>query len=758
MTGSGASVARLNVQGDYLPDTSDPAWERGRKLFVGEAGGRWLATFRQLADAGCLHGALIGYLYRSIEIGHHLGPEGGLALGQTGAVVAKAAGGRSAAALFEVAPRVARLLDRAEPFQNWLDVVADIAALAPESVVPLADHAEGLMAELDVPGFKAWAFTGIRAAGRDPVARFEFFSNADPRARGLRTREGGELAFIDIERPLQFYQGLLWGDHSPLRALSGQAGQGGRRATFDETGIRLPEAFPGVTGARAFDLYKAVVAHAGAHRAFTRVRFPVRRLKPLQVALVSLIEDARVEALAMRRFPGLRRLWLPFHVAETGDDLTAPGLMARLARALIDPEFDDRSAWVQKGRAMFQEREADWHDPEVSRTIGMLLGNDLGQMRVQFNPRTYVVEPPYRDDNAGLWYQDQEPEESEQAEMTEGAASTAANDPEPAEEPDPAPPQSETMPVRPNPRDSDPDAGAGPTALYPEWDYVIGRTHADWTTVVERLPGRGRADEVQKALERNAVAVRKLSGLLSGLRVGRPTRLKRQPEGDRFDLDAVIDARIDLAAGVTPDHRLYARSERRERDISTLVLLDTSQSTADIVPGLGYSVLRVEREAVAILGRAMEDAGDPFAVHAFCSNGRSAVDVTTVKRFEAPFDRLALSRLAGLKPGLSTRMGAAMRHGGRLLQRRASHRRLLLVVTDGEPSDVDVADPRYLIEDARHAVQELAGAGVDTFCVGLDTDGGRTLRRIFGRRNAVSIDRVARLPDRLASIYLRLTQ
>jgi nitric oxide reductase NorD protein len=116
-----------------------------------------------------------------------------------------------------------------------------------------------------------------------------------------------------------------------------------------------------------------------------------------------LVEDARVEQLAIGRFPGLRRFWLPFHLAEASGVVTAPALMARLSRALLDPSYFDPHGWVNKGRDLFFAERVRWTDPAISRSIGGLLGNDLGQMRVQFNPRTYVVEPAYRDDHQGLW-------------------------------------------------------------------------------------------------------------------------------------------------------------------------------------------------------------------------------------------------------------------------------------------------------------------------------------------------------------------
>ena len=105
----------------------------------------------------------------------------------------------------------------------------------------------------------------------------------------------------------------------------------------------------------------------------------------------------------MREYPGLLRLWLPFHVAQARGARIPPVLMVRLSRALIDPRYEDDDPWVSKARRMFFDQRRNWENPTVSRTLGNLLGNDLGQMRIQFNALTYVVEPPYRDDNMGLW-------------------------------------------------------------------------------------------------------------------------------------------------------------------------------------------------------------------------------------------------------------------------------------------------------------------------------------------------------------------
>jgi nitric oxide reductase activation protein len=249
----------------------------------------------------------------------------------------------------------------------------------------------------------------------------------------------------------------------------------------------------------------------------------------------------------------------------------------------------------------------------------------------------------------------------------------------------------------------------------------------------------------------------RITKLIRSARVSQPSRMKRQPEGDRLDLEACIRATIDRRAGRPFEHRVYETTALRYRDLSVLLLLDISESTKDQVRGGDVSVLSLERAATVLLSVAMSGLGDPFAIHAFCSNGRNEVRCVRVKDFQAPFGDMTKARLAGLHSGYSTRIGAALRHAGAELERQLTHRRLLLVVTDGEPSDIDIKDKRYLVEDARKAVQGLAHQGMDVFCVGLDGGGESYLTRIFGRRNVLLIDRVTALPEKLPTLYLRLT-
>jgi nitric oxide reductase activation protein len=146
-----------------------------------------------------------------------------------------------------------------------------------------------------------------------------------------------------------------------------------------------------------------------------------------------------------------------------------------------------------------------------------------------------------------------------------------------------------------------------------------------------------------------------------------------------------------------------------------------------------------------------------LAIHGFSSNGRHEVGYYRFKDFEEPYDDHARARLAGMQASLSTRLGTALRHAGQALALRGARRKLLLVVTDGEPSDIDVHDPKYLLFDAKQATLENRRLGVTSFCVGLDPNAEESVTRIFGAANYSLLDQLERLPQRLAQLYLRLS-
>lgn len=483
-------------------------------------------------------------------------------------------------------------------------------------------------------------------------------------------------------------------------------------------------------------LRRAAVAHAAAHLLYSPASQPVASLKPMGLAVVSAIEDTRVERVLAALYPGVRRWFRPF-IPPPPDptDLGFTALARRMCRLLMDPGLRDDNHWVNKARDLFEaQAAADLADVAAFRRLASLLANDLGQMRVRFNPLQYVVPVAYRDDNSYLWdYGEAVEPPPELALGSQGAA-----------------PQSREAAPDDAQAASDEDAELG-RYDYPEWDYRLTRSRPDWCTVIERLPG-WRADAPLLAGLRQPRLV-----LPRSRRLDRARRLRRQWEGDDIDLNAAIEVMIDRRLDLAPDARFFQRPGSQPGVCSTLVLLDLSASANDPAPRDGATVLDLEKRAAALLVGAVAGNGDRIAVHGFCSDTRAAVHYYRLLDAGVAPTAAALGRIAAARARYSTRLGAALRHAGELALRAPGERRALIVVTDGAPSDIDVHDPRYLVEDAREAVLALRRRGLRVQCVALDAKAEPQLRAMFGFRGYRIVLNAAALPAALAHGYSRAT-
>jgi nitric oxide reductase NorD protein len=276
---------------------------------------------------------------------------------------------------------------------------------------------------------------------------------------------------------------------------------------------------------------------------------------------------------------------------------------------------------------------------------------------------------------------------------------------------------------------------------YPEWDSGRKSYRPDWCTVIETEPAT--KGSVSSAID-DALAVRRpLARLGMGLH-----RRHRQPQGDDIDIDAAVEAHVEVMAGSVPDEAVYLDSLRRRRDLSVLLLLDISGSTAE-AGTLGRTVHEQQRAAVANLTVALHDLGDRVALYAYYSQGRSAVSMVPVKRFDHHLDSQVIRRLNSLEPGAYSRLGAAIRHGAAVVEARGgTSRRLLVVLSDGLAYDHGY-ERAYGAADARRALSEARRRGTGCVCltVGAGTD-VESLRRVFGSTAHASIAR----PDQLTSV------
>ncbi|APW40385.1 hypothetical protein RD110_00840 [Rhodoferax koreense] len=496
---------------------------------------------------------------------------------------------------------------------------------------------------------------------------------------------------------------------------------------------------------------QAAASHAAAHWRFGGPPIPRGKLKPVQQALLGVLEDARVEWLALQALPGLRGLWLPFHEgsgAAQGSGFDA--LLGRLARTLLDPAHIDPHPWVAKARAVFFEADGQTpalHTPEAVRQAASLLGADIGQMRLPFNVRTYRVHAAYRDDNSHLWQADDDlPPSDTPLEGGQGASA----------QPDDAAGAPMVLPASPSPRDSGPPQEAeAPVAVYPEWDRVIGRYRPAWCQVFSpRLAETTAASSVPVTPSRLVQALAGLQGaaMLTG---------SRAREGDELHFGALVETRIARHLRQPPDPRIYRRVSRPAPPLAVLLLLDASASTAHRGPDADAPLLDEIRHAALGAGTALQTLGHRAALWAFASNGRQSIDMPCLKHWDEPVHAPAVARrMAALHSAGSTRLGAVLRHAMAVCAADAVRcpgwHRVIVFVTDGEPHDIDVPNPTYLGADLRRAAMEARQRGMVVRALVLPPGKPEALARLLGPGSCAPLpcasDLARRLPGLLAGL------
>ena len=297
------------------------------------------------------------------------------------------------------------------------------------------------------------------------------------------------------------------------------------------------------------------------------------------------------------------------------------------------------------------------------------------------------------------------------------------------------------------------DQVVGEGVRLPEWDWKRQRLQADHCRIVPMLAADAAACELPGHLRRSAKRLRQLFQALTPARVWH----RGQPDGPEIDIDAYLRFAADRAAGngIAAD-ALYRELRSGDRDLACLLLADLSLSTDTWVDD-HHRVIDVIRDSLFLFGESLAATGDRFGIYGFSSRRRDPVRVHVLKGFDERYGGPVRGRIQAIRPGYYTRMGAAVRYGTQLLAAQPATRRLLLLLSDGKPNDLDKYEGRYGIEDTRHAVLEARRLGLQPYCVTVDERGNDYLPHLFGSDGYTVIRRPGELPRRLPALYARLT-
>ena len=318
--------------------------------------------------------------------------------------------------------------------------------------------------------------------------------------------------------------------------------------------------------------------------------------------------------------------------------------------------------------------------------------------------------------------------------------------------------------------------------IYPEWDHVASAYRHKWCCVkesrIDSAPSSRYFDETLRAYGRLLPQIQNQFERIAreGLR-----KVRRALEGDDLDLDAAIEALVDLRSGTSPSDGLYASREKTARDVTVAFLIDKSSSTAEHIDpserasaaqlaamnvhGRNYrTILDLEKEAAALLMTSLDRLGDTYGIYFFSGSGREDVRFHVLKDFDERLSDHVVSRIDNIKPLHTTRMGPAIRHTVRKLRAQESRTKLLMLISDGRPFDLEYgqqygegAEVDYAIHDTRQALNEARQAGIKPFVLTIDPQGNDYLRSMCDGIDYEVLDDINQLPARLLTLYRTLS-
>ncbi len=644
-------------------------------------------------------------------------------------------------------PEVSRRLGTMEQMQHYFDILHNMVDETTTSVhghhkthssqgfLVLLEHVPYLLSQLSLEGFKNWVEYGSRNYRTHPERQKDYFSLQSADSKAMLQRERHGTLFMDNDRQLDMYLRGLWQDESYFVPYSLGFDELRKPVPYyDALGIRVPDVYDDRNGVSGIDRYRLTIAHIAAHRKWTSV-LVADNLSPFQRVAAEHLEDSRVEYLMLKQYPGMRKMLLALHPVPVEGDCNKEiescirHRLAMLSRAILDQNHGYKNEFVLAAVEQFQRAMADSDSStEAMRDIGVTF---IARTRLQSDqlPRVRFenTEVDYRDDNRHMWVFIEENDEAEDfADKRKKKADELEID-------------------------------GLPPRHYPEWDYKTSTFKPDWVSLYESVHPSGNSADIDAILDKHKALAKRLKAILDSLKPQQKIRVRYQEEGSELDLDVAIRSLIDYKCGAQPDPRINMSHQHDGRDIAVMLLLDLSASLNDKPDGSDQTILELSQEAVSLLAWTIEQLGDKYAIAGFHSDTRHNVRYYHLKGYSEKFDDRVKGRLAAMEAGFSTRMGGAIRHASHYLEAQKADKKLMLILTDGEPSDIDVDDERYLISDTKKAVDELSSKGMSSYCITLDKKADDYIQDIFGNQYTV-IDHVDRLPEKLPRLFMSLTK
>lgn len=287
---------------------------------------------------------------------------------------------------------------------------------------------------------------------------------------------------------------------------------------------------------------------------------------------------------------------------------------------------------------------------------------------------------------------------------------------------------------------------------YDEWDYSKRKYKDNFCKVYPKSILKTDVGYYKKAISENNSTLIGLRKMLSSVN-NRFQQQRRQTQGEEFDLDALTDLFVDVQSRQTPTEKIYLSKRKKEKDISILLLLDVSLSSDGYANG--NRVIDVEKQVSILFGEILDEYNIDFSIDCFYSKTRNHSTYITVKGFDEDWSR-AKFKVGAVEPSGYTRIGAALRHSGALLDKRSTKNKWVILISDGKPNDYDKYEGKYGINDVKQALRELNERNINSYALAIEAQAKYYLPQMFGQNHYQILTTPVELLKSLVQLYEKI--
>ena len=287
---------------------------------------------------------------------------------------------------------------------------------------------------------------------------------------------------------------------------------------------------------------------------------------------------------------------------------------------------------------------------------------------------------------------------------------------------------------------------------YDEWNYKDRSYKEDFCKVYPKTQLKRDVDYYKKTLNDNRSTLVGLRKMLTTVN-NKYQQQRRQTQGEEFDIDAITDLFIDVKSGHTPSEKIYLSKRKKEKDLSILLLLDVSLSSDGYADG--NRVIDVEKQVSILFGEILDEFNIDFSIDCFYSKTRNHSTYLTLKGFDDDWNT-AKHRVGAVEPSGYTRIGAALRHSGALLDKRDTKNKWVILISDGKPNDYDKYEGKYGINDVKQALRELNERQINSYALAIEAQAKYYLPQMFGQNHYQILTTPVELLHSLVKLYEKI--